>query len=84
MGSRHENELFEEELYLAGERVPAGLYRQIGSLREVCLDHEDVLPASLDGRVACYRWVRHTWSQITGVPTPPSVDATATNGRENP
>ena len=42
------------EIYLAGQRVPAGKYSQIGSRREVCLDKEDNLPASLDGRVACY------------------------------
>ena len=84
MGSRHKDELFEEELYLAGERVPKGLYRQIGSGREVCLDHEDVLPASFDGHVACYLRVRHTWSQITGASCPPRAGATATDGRKKP
>ncbi len=43
-----------QELYLAGERVKPGTYRQIGADREICIDREDFLPASLDGRVACY------------------------------
>ena len=53
-----------EDLFLAGEKVRAGVYRQIGGEREVRLDHEDVLPASLDGRVACYTRVSSTWGQM--------------------
>ncbi len=53
-----------EELFLAGERVRPGIYRQIGGFRQICLDHEDILPASLDGRVACYRLVRNQWGQM--------------------
>jgi len=49
------------EIYLAGQRVPAGRYRQIESTREVCLMEEDILPASLDGRVACYELRAATW-----------------------
>jgi|GEM_PF-973934 len=51
------------EVYLAGQRVPAGHYSQIGDCREVCLDTEDILPASLDGRVACYERLTNTWAQ---------------------
>ncbi len=52
------------EIYLAGEHVPAGRYRQIGLAREVVLESEDVLPASLDGRVACYERIEpRGWSQ---------------------
>ncbi len=54
-----------EEVYLAGEKVLPGLYRQVGSMREVRLETEDCLPASLDGRVACYMRVNHTWAQRT-------------------
>ncbi len=46
------------EIYLAGERVPAGNYRQIEGDREVRLAREDFLPGSLDGRVACYERVQ--------------------------
>jgi hypothetical protein len=53
-----------EELFLAGERVRPGIYRQIGGSRQVCLDQEDVLPASLDGRVACYMLVSNQWGQM--------------------
>ena len=54
----------EGEIYLAGERVPAGIYHQIGNRRKVYLDHEDVLPASLDGCVACYERLLYTWHQV--------------------
>ena len=41
-------------IYLAGEFVQPGLYRRIGGMQEVQLAQPDYLPASLDGRVACY------------------------------
>lgn len=53
-----------EQTFRAGERVPAGLYRQIDSRRMVRLHGEDYLPASLDGRVACYERIDDTWEQI--------------------
>jgi hypothetical protein len=43
-----------EKLLLAGRTVPAGAYREVESGRVVVLDTEERLPASLDGRVACY------------------------------
>jgi hypothetical protein len=52
-------------VYLAGERVSPGHYRQIGNGRRVVLDREDVLPASMDGRVACYSRVANTWEEIS-------------------
>ncbi|MGC8668259.1 MAG: hypothetical protein ACP5VE_09115 [Chthonomonadales bacterium] len=55
-----ENDQYADELFLAGERVTPGIYKQLGTGREVYMEKEDVLPASLDGRVACY--VRmHLW-----------------------
>lgn len=53
-----------EDLFLAGEKVRPGIYRQIGGEREVRLEREDVLPASLDGRVACYMRINPTWGQM--------------------
>lgn len=50
-----------EELFLAGERVLPGLYRQVGGNREVRFENEDILPASLDGQVACYMRVHSMW-----------------------
>lgn len=64
MWEQPDNDQFVDELYLAGERVPSGVYRQLGSTREVRLEHEDFLPASLDGRVACYVRMNYTWSQL--------------------
>ena len=46
MWKQPENDQFVDELFLAGERVPSGVYRQIGCGREVHLDEEDFLPAS--------------------------------------
>ncbi len=65
MWKQPENDQFVDELFLAGERVPSGTYKQIGGGREIHLDHEDFLPASLDGRVACYMRVNNTWSQLS-------------------
>ena len=45
-------------LYIAGEQVPPGMYRQIGGTRLVSLELTDYLPASLDGHVACYIRIR--------------------------
>ena len=53
------------ELYLAGQKVPAGRYSQIGAHRVVILDRDDLLPGSLDGRVACYEQVFPTKQEIT-------------------
>ncbi len=57
--------LGEDGYFLAGERVEAGRYRQIGSGRVVTLERDDLLPASLDGRVACYERVQWTWADLT-------------------
>jgi hypothetical protein len=64
MWKQPENDQFVDELFLAGERVPSGVYRQIGSGREVMLDQDDVLPASLDGRVACYMRIDRRWGEL--------------------
>lgn len=63
-------DLLEDELYLAGERVTPGLYQDIASGHEIQFDTEDVLPASLNGRVAVYACVRHTWKQIEDAQKP--------------
>ncbi len=64
MRPQREREL-DDELFLAGERVRPGTYRQLGGVRMVRLDEDDFLPASLDGRVACYMRVQNTWEQIS-------------------
>ena len=53
-----------DEMYTAGQKAPAGIYRLVGSTREISLDREDVLPASLDGKVAVYVRQSRTWAQI--------------------
>jgi hypothetical protein len=53
MWQMSEQEVQEEEL-LAGRKVAPGIYRELNTHREVRLEQEDFLPASLDGRVACY------------------------------
>ena len=63
MWQRTEPETVGEELFLAGEKVRPGTYRQVGGNREILLENEDILPASLDGRVACYMRVSN-WGQF--------------------
>lgn len=46
------NEVIAEELFFASERVAAGCYQEIETGREVRLDKDDFLPASVDGHVA--------------------------------
>ena len=61
---RHpENEKFGDDIFLAGERVPPGHYRQIGVDREIVLEREGVLPGSLDGRVACYVLLKYRFAK---------------------
>ena len=64
MWNQPENDQFVDEIYLAGEKVPSGVYKQLGGGREIKLDKEDFLPASLDGRVACYMRIYNTWQQL--------------------
>ncbi len=56
-GSRHAVESGEDGLLSAGSRAPAGRYvrADVAWRRVLTLEHEDWLPASLDGRVALYR-----------------------------
>jgi hypothetical protein len=51
-------------IYIAGQRVPAGTYREVGSPRSITLEKEDVLPASLNGRVAEYVRKPLTFAEI--------------------
>lgn len=64
MWQQADRDSFAEELYLAGEKVMPGTYRQVGGGREVRIEKEDFLPASLDGRVACYQRVQSTWAEL--------------------
>ena len=52
-----------EDLLLAGQHVEPGLYREIGTGRAVSIEQEGVLPATLNGRVACYVRIANTWAQ---------------------
>lgn len=58
------HEATEDTIFLAGQKVLSGLYRHVGSGREILLENEDTLPASLDGQVACYELIHNTWAEI--------------------
>lgn len=47
----------ESEIFVAGQCVSAGTYRERETQREVLIEQPGYLPASLDGRVACYERV---------------------------
>jgi len=64
MSKQPDCDMFARELYLAGERVMPGLYQQLDSNRVVALDFEGFLPASLDGRVACFVREQRPWGQM--------------------
>jgi hypothetical protein len=53
------------EPFIAGQVVEPGLYRRVGTNIEICMHEKGCLPASLDGRVACYERVCNTWSHHT-------------------
>jgi len=63
MSERLQSQIEDDEVYLAGQPAPAGRYKQIESRREVYLDEAGALPASLDGRVACYERIKSIWSE---------------------
>jgi hypothetical protein len=49
---------------LAGQRAPAGTYREIDSGREVIVEDGGVLPAFCDGKVAAYVRCPEKWGEI--------------------
>jgi len=53
-----------EDIFIAGQKVSPGRYRLVGSQRDILLDREDTLPASLDGRVAEYILQPETWADL--------------------
>jgi len=59
-----QEDTFYGELHLAGQWTEPGSYREITSGRIVTLKEVDILPGSLDGRVACYVLIANTWAQI--------------------
>src|SRR5438045_2143221 len=73
----------DEGLYLAGHLAPPGRYRRVDPPdgRIVVLERADVLPASLDGRVAVYAPVpiaRPLWPSGSPVEPPRTTRAPAT------
>jgi hypothetical protein len=54
-----------EEMFTAGEKVPAGSYLDVDSLREVIFEHEGVLPAACNGKSGLYVRRAPTWAEIT-------------------
>ena len=54
-----------DSIFLAGELAPAGLYQRLGTSHTLRLAEQDYLPATFDGRVACYVRIHPQWSEIT-------------------
>jgi hypothetical protein len=50
-----------EELFTAGQLVPAGTYLDVESGRQVTLELPGMLPASLNGRRAFYSRLERPW-----------------------
>ena len=58
MRREREKDTFGNEMFLAGEHAPSGRYKQLDGSRIIELDHEDVLPAAIDGHATCYTRVQ--------------------------
>jgi hypothetical protein len=56
-----------DEIFRAGQFVPAGDYIEIDGFRQVTLENPGRLPASLDGRRAFYRQYQRLWNNITPI-----------------
>ncbi len=54
-----------EEIFLVGQLVSAGTYRQLDSARVITLEGTGPLPPSFDGRRAEYVRVERPWINIT-------------------
>lgn len=65
MWQHPEHDQFAGEIYPAGERVESGAYEQIGTGQIFRLSEAGHLPASLDGRIACYMKM-FTWAERLG------------------
>lgn len=74
---------FLDEVYLAGERVPPGRYQEIDTKREVLLDKDGYLPASLDGRVAAYICIEHIWDHVANARRQPLANRLACRTEAN-
>jgi hypothetical protein len=59
-----EREGTDRTLFTAGQRVACGRYHELNSGRIITLETDDTLPASLDGRVACYVRLPATWAEL--------------------
>ena len=55
------------EVSLAGQSVPAGIYRNVETGREVVMENDGILPGACDGRVAVYTRRPATWGELASV-----------------
>lgn len=53
-----------EEAYSAGQTVPAGIYQEVETHREIWLMESAELPASCDGRASAYVRRLLTWAEM--------------------
>ena len=51
-----------DEIYRAGQFVPAGTYQQVDGPRVINLENEDCLPPSFDGHRAEYFRIERPWT----------------------
>jgi len=58
-----------EELFAAGQVVPAGTYLEVDGERQVMLDRPGPLPPSFNGRRAYYSRLERPWSGALTTPT---------------
>ncbi len=73
MWKQPQNDHFVEELYLAGEKAPPGLYKQIGAPCVIRLGESEALPVGNGGHAVCYRRV-HPHPAPKPAPLAPPAD----------
>ena len=67
MWQQPDNDQFVDELLLAGQKAAPGLYRELGTGRLDEMAYEEPIPATLDGRIACYVKISNLWGQTASV-----------------
>lgn len=71
------------QFFLPGQRVAKGTYMDTESGRRVEITEDDYLPATLNGRVACYVRVARLWGELNPVGKEPVTDGSRLDEMEH-
>jgi len=57
-------DLMADELYLSGEPVSSGTYREVGTDRQIQIEQGDRLPPAPDGSATAYVCLNYIWKSL--------------------